>query len=117
MRRGIWAEYASTATFYANILVNRESQKPDYESMFELKFKRFRIMKIFGEMVVVATKKRIQGKLSDRGTVCTFLGYLQNHSDNVYRLFNINTMKVIKSRDFIRLAKGYDSLVSSHQNN
>jgi hypothetical protein len=32
---------------------------------------------------VVTTKKSIQGKLSDIGTVCMFVGYSQNHSDDV----------------------------------
>jgi hypothetical protein len=31
IRRGIWAECASTVTFYANILVNHESGKPNHE--------------------------------------------------------------------------------------
>jgi hypothetical protein len=30
-------------------------------------------LKIFDEMVVITRKKRIQGKLSNRGTVCMFV--------------------------------------------
>jgi hypothetical protein len=79
MRSGICIECASMATFYANNLVNRESRKLPHESMFK-KLSKF---KIFSEMVVVTTKKKIQGKLSDRSTVCMFVGYPQNHSDNI----------------------------------
>jgi hypothetical protein len=75
MRRGIWA---STATFYANILVNRESGK----SMFGVKVEKLSNLKIFDEIVAVTTKKKIQGKLNDRFTVCMFVGYPQNHSDD-----------------------------------
>jgi hypothetical protein len=72
--------------------------------MFGVKFKKSRNLKRFGGMVMVTTKKKIQGKLSDRGTVCMFLEYPRNHSDNVYRLFN-----VIKLRDFVWLEKDYES--------
>jgi hypothetical protein len=59
MRRGICAECASTATFYANIMMNRVSGKPSHESMFGVKFKKLRNLKRFGEMVVVTTRKKI----------------------------------------------------------
>jgi hypothetical protein len=58
MRRGIWAESASTATFYANILVNRETGKLSHESIFGDEFNKLNNLKRFGEMVVVVTKKR-----------------------------------------------------------
>jgi hypothetical protein len=74
MRCGIWAEYASTAIFYANILLNRESGKPPHESMFGVTFKKLSNLKIFGEMFVVTTRKNIQGNLSERGTMCMFVG-------------------------------------------
>jgi hypothetical protein len=37
------------ATFYANILVNRESRKPSYQSIFTVKLKKLRNFKRFGE--------------------------------------------------------------------
>jgi hypothetical protein len=73
--------------------------------MFGVKFKKSRNLKRFGGMVMVTTKKKIQGKLSDRGTVCMFLEYPRNHLDNVYRLFNVKTRQVIKLRDFVWLEK------------
>jgi ubiquinone/menaquinone biosynthesis C-methylase UbiE len=41
MRRGFRAEYASSTTFYANILVNCESGKPPHESMFGVGVEQF----------------------------------------------------------------------------
>jgi hypothetical protein len=83
MRRSIWVECASTVRYYANILVNRESGKPPQESMFGVKFKKLTNLKIFGETVVVTIRKKIQGKFSDRGTVCIFVGCRQNHSNDM----------------------------------
>ena len=58
-------------------------------------------------MCVVKTKKAIQGKLSDRGTVGLFVGYPDNHADDVYRIFNIKTKQIIKSRDLVWLNLSY----------
>jgi hypothetical protein len=92
------------------------SSKSMNKSMFGVEFKKLSNLKIFGKMAVVITKK-IQGKLSDRVTVCMFVGYPQNHSDDVYRLFNVKTSQVVKSRDLILLNKDYESWVSKKQDN
>jgi hypothetical protein len=55
----------------------------------------------FGELSVATTKNQMQGKLSDRGSVCVFVGYPSNHGNDVYRLLNLKTNHVIKSRDVI----------------
>jgi hypothetical protein len=51
MKQGIWAECASTATFYANILVNRDSEKSPHESMFLMNFKNLSNLKRFVEIL------------------------------------------------------------------
>jgi hypothetical protein len=47
------------------------------------------------------TKKDIQGKLTNRGTPCMFMGYSINHVHDVYRMLNIETKKIINSREII----------------
>jgi hypothetical protein len=51
------------ATFHAN------SGIQPHEPMFGVQFKKLNKLKRFGEIVLVTTKKKIQGKLSDRSTV------------------------------------------------
>jgi hypothetical protein len=58
-------------------------------------------------MCVATTKNKIQGKLSDKGTVCVFVAYAVNHADDVYRLLNSKTKSIIKSRDVVWLNKSY----------
>jgi hypothetical protein len=60
---------------------------------------------------VVTTKYKIQGKLSDKGTVCVFVGYAVNHVDDVYRLLNSKTKSIIKSRDVVWLNKNYGAWI------
>jgi hypothetical protein len=54
-------------------------------------------LKRFGEMCVATTKNKIQAKLSDKGTVCVFVGYAVNRADDVYRLLNPKTKSIIES--------------------
>jgi hypothetical protein len=75
--------------------------------IYNKEFKGHKNLKTFGEMCVVTTKKVIQGKLSDRGTVGLFVGYPDNHADDVYRILNIKSKQIIKSRDSVWLNLSY----------
>ena len=95
---GLWAECASTASFYEDIIVNKGKKKPPIELMlmFNQKVKELRNFKRSGEMCVATTIDKIQSKISDKGTTCIFVGYAVNHADDVYRLLNPETKKIIK---------------------
>jgi hypothetical protein len=99
--KGLWTECASTATFFDNIIVKNSQSKSPLELMFNEKAKELNNLRKFGDVCVAATKNKIQGKLSDRGSVCVFVGYPSNHANDVYRLLNLKTNHVIKSRDVI----------------
>jgi hypothetical protein len=64
--------------------------------MYNKEFKGHKSLNTFGEMCVVTTRKAIQGKLSNRETVGLFVGYPDNHANDVYRIFNIKTKQTIK---------------------
>jgi hypothetical protein len=96
LRNCLWAECASKATYYDKVKINRDMKKFPIELMFNKKAKGFRNLKRFGEMCVAITKNKIQEKLSDKETVCVFVGYAVNDADNVYRLLNPETKSIIK---------------------
>ena len=52
-------------------------------------------------MVVIAIHegKKMRSKLDDRGKTCMFVGYADDHTNNVYRFLNIHTRWIILSRD------------------
>jgi hypothetical protein len=102
-RHELWAECASTASFYENRIVNKTRQQPPLQLMYNKHFKRSKNLKTFGEMCVVTTKRAIKGKLSNRGTVSLSVGYPDNRVDDVYRIFNIKTKQIIKSKDLVWL--------------
>ena len=58
-------------------------------------------LKSFGEMAVLAISDggKMRSKLDTRGRAGIFVGYPDDHAGNVYRLINIQTKKIILSRD------------------
>ena len=58
-------------------------------------------MRTFGEMAVVAIHegKKVRSKLDNRGKICMFVGYAEDHAKDVYRFLNIHTTRIIMSRD------------------
>jgi hypothetical protein len=64
-------------------------------------------------MCVTTTKNKLQGKLSNKGTVCVFVGYAVNHADDVYRLMHPKTKSIIKSRDVLWLNISYGAWIKS----
>jgi hypothetical protein len=97
IRSGIGVECASPATFYSNILLTNGSSKSPQELRFEKKSHCVNNLSLFGEMGVVTTKDKIQGKLKDRVTVCMFVGYPPSHACNVYKILKISAKHVIRS--------------------
>ena len=58
-------------------------------------------LRSFGEMAVIAISngKKRRSKLDTRGRTGIFVGYADDHAGNVYRFINIQTKKIILSRD------------------
>jgi hypothetical protein len=82
--RWTWAECASTTSLCENRIVNKTTQQSPLQLMYNKQFKGCKNLKTFDEMCVVTTKKAIQGKLNDRGTVGLYVEYPDNHADDVY---------------------------------
>jgi hypothetical protein len=112
-RDGLWAECASTATYYDDSIINMGKKKSPIALMFKNRAKGLMNLKRFGEMCVPTTKNKIQGKLNNKGTVCVFVGYAVNHSDDVYRLLNPKTKSIIKSTDVVWSNKRYGFWIKS----
>ena len=58
-------------------------------------------LRSFGEMALLAIHegKKMRSKLDNRGKTCIFVGYADDHSEDVHRFLNINTKRIIMSRD------------------
>ena len=50
-------------------------------------------------MIAISDGKKMRSKLDTRGKTGIFVGYADDHAGNVYRFINIQTKKIILSRD------------------
>jgi len=109
LRKGLWTECASTATKNECLMLEHGQEKPRHTRFYGKDAPYGRMLKNFGEMGVVFDhgKKTIRPKLDNRGRHCVFVGYPENHSENVYRMFNTLTKKVILTRDILWLNQSY----------
>jgi hypothetical protein len=75
LRSGVWVECAMTATYLSNITSIKEKMICPYQLLFGSKPRLPESLRSFGEIGVVTIKKDIQGKPTNRGTPCMFMGY------------------------------------------
>ena len=110
LRGKLWAECASTATHLDNIIVSKTSEKCSYERFHGKKSKMVQHLRAFGEIGIVLKQKgkSMKGKLNDRGKPYIFVGYSDQHSGDVYRMYNPSTGKVSNTRDvrFLNMTYG-----------
>jgi hypothetical protein len=66
-----------------------------------------KFMRQFGEIGYVKWGTKFKAKLKDRGIPMLYLGRAQNHSCDTYRFMNLDTKKVIHSRDATWMNKVY----------
>ena len=106
-RTQLWCEAANTATLLDNILIHEEEKKCPHELFFQEKPSYGQYLRTFGEMAIVKFPGQTTTKLDSRGIVGMFLGYCENHTQNVYRFLNMQTNSLIVSRDITWLGKLY----------
>ena len=90
---GLWAECAQYCCDVENVLIKGE--KSAFYKFFGKESKIIKEMGTFGEIGIVKTKTKMQGKLSDRGTPCIMTGYAKNHGSGVFRMMNMETYKIL----------------------
>jgi hypothetical protein len=98
LRSGVLAECALTVTFLSNITSIKNQEICPYQLQYGCKPRLPASLRSFGEIGIVTTKDKIQGKLNNRGAPCMFVGYSVHQ---VYRMLNIETEMIINSQDIL----------------
>ena len=82
-------------------MVRKARTKPPFTLFYNDEAKYTKFLRSFGEMAVIAISdgKKMRSKLDTRGRTGIFVGYADNHAGHVYRFINIQTKKIILSRD------------------
>jgi hypothetical protein len=112
-RERIWAECVMSATYLSNVISTKLSLKIPFKSIHGTRPILHTSLKIFGEVEVVTTKDKIQAKSTNQKNKCIFVGYAENHSKEGYRMLNLKTNEIIKSRDIIWLKKMHKNLIKT----
>ena len=107
-RSMIWAEAANMATKLENLLVTPRKKTSAFSEFHGGKsISPIKNLHKFGEMCVAKDQTVHKAKIGDRGILCFFVGYADNHSGSTFRLLNANTHRPILSRDVTFLKKSY----------
>jgi len=109
LRGKMWAETANTATDHEVMIVYPGESMSSFEKFFKKEAPYARCLRTFGEMGIIKDYENIKGKLTDRGKVAMFLGYPKTSSTETFRFLNLNTIKIVLSRDVIWINKNYGS--------
>jgi len=48
-------------------------------------------LRVFGEIAVVNDAQKLHSKLANRGKHCMFVGYMNDHAGNTFKLLNLKT--------------------------
>ena len=79
MRNKPWAEAFVTAVDVENLLVSSNHNNTSYKEFFDKEAAKPEALKQFGEMGVIKTTKKIQGKLENCGIAVMHLGGAPDH--------------------------------------
>jgi hypothetical protein len=99
MRSGLWTECAHYVSQVHNITIKAGKEMCPYEELMKKRPLFIKNLKIFGEACVRTVRKGLQDKLDNKGDICFFVGYPTDHYHDTFRLFNMETKKVVESRD------------------
>ena len=91
-----------------NVLVDKTDEKCAYEKFCRAKPGYGKHLRKFGELGTVRSyNNKIKVKLENRGRVCMFVGYAENHSGDVFRMYLMGSKGIKKTRDVLWLGKTY----------
>ena len=98
VHQGLWAECATLCTMLDTISTSTEDKSP-YHKFYSKPSTIINKLCTFGELGVVKKTTKIQSKLVNKGDLCSFVGYSNNHSSETYRMLNLTTKQIIITQD------------------
>jgi transposase InsO family protein len=106
LRNDLWPHAAHLVTSLENTIVDQKGSTPH----FILKGKDpnwAQNLRTFEEIGIVYTKPPIRNKFTNHGSPCMFIGYAEDHTSNVFKLYNPKTSAFLLSRNVYWLNKSY----------
>ena len=112
LRSILWAECAAYVTLQENLCVRAKegrAQCSPHKAFYNEDPGGWELLRPFGEIGVVnyGSTLKIQAKLDNKGRACMHIGKATNCPDDTYRFLNLDTNRVINSRDVAWSRKMY----------
>ena len=103
LRDLLWAECANTSTVQENVYVTKNKKISAEEQFYDKELPGWRHMRQFGEIGIVnyGSENKHKAKHLNRGRACMYLGLAKDRPKDTFRFLNLETHKVIMSRDVI----------------
>ena len=99
LKNKLKGEAVRTITIADNLTYRGRNGFCPYEKFYRKKPLDIKYLRRFGEIGILANRKKLKAKSEDRGTKCYFVGYADDHTPDTYRMYNPNTGKIVLSRD------------------
>jgi hypothetical protein len=113
VRHKLWAEAANMANKAENMSLKVGKTVPPFKELFGLKPKNIWNLRRFGEVGIAKKGPDIQSKIANPGIAVMYLGHAKDHGQEVYRLFNLDTRRVVLSWDVRWLDQNYTNYKKS----
>ena len=92
-----WAKAFATAMYILNKCPTRSVRDKTPEEAWSERRPSIRHLRVFGCIAYAHVPDQLRKKLDDKGEKCIFIGY--NLNSKAYKLYNLETKKVIINRD------------------
>ena len=102
IKQKLWAECCYTATYLSNFITDLVNPNTPYQRFYQ-EHPKLPQLRTFGELCVIKHTHKIISKKSNRGYKAVMVGYSAENSSDTYRVIDLDTLTVKRSRYIIWL--------------
>jgi hypothetical protein len=95
----LWAEATKTAAVLGNTLPNSRTTVPPDELFYGTPCTIYGSTVEYGQIGYVTIRGTMKGKLKEKATKMIMVGFAENHAQDVYRIYNPYSGKIVETRD------------------
>jgi hypothetical protein len=95
----LWAEAVSTCTETGNVVVTSGSDVSADEKWYGKAPTVYETLQPWGRIGYVTKQTTFKKKFSEKSYKCICVGHAKDHAKDVYRMYNLETQKIVFSRD------------------
>jgi hypothetical protein len=107
LRSKQWAQCSKLVTQLENIIYKPSLGTSAHNILYKTETKLINHLRTFGEIAIFHDSHKNQGKLENRGKPGIFIGYPEDHSNEIYEFLDILTKSLLLSRNYKWMNQSY----------